>query len=120
MASAMTKALAKKITFNPDSEDMTAILAKYPQLVVALNHGPMLGPLASTIVMNKLYMENGGENRKPIVIMWRLFYKMPVYKYAIQYITQVDRGHNFDEFLEKMQNDGIQQLRTARNRGGAA
>lgn len=110
MASAMTKALAQKISFSPESEDMKAILAKYPQLVVALNHGPMLGPLASTIVMNKLYMENGGEGRKPLVIMWRLFYKMPVYKYAIQYITQVDRGHNFDEFLEKMQNDGFTDL----------
>ena len=65
----------------------------------------MLGPLASTIVLNKLYTENGGNDRKPIVIMWRLFYQIPLFKHAIRYITQVDRGLNFDEFLEKMQHD---------------
>ena len=110
VAGAMTKALAKKISFHPSSDDMSDILKKYPQLVVALNHGPMLGPLASTITLNKLYMENGGEERKPIAIMWRLFYHIPLYKYAIQYITQVDRGLNFDEFLEKMENEGFTDL----------
>jgi len=110
MAGAMTKALAKRISFNPDSDNMADILAKYPKLIVALNHGPMLGPLASTITLNKLYMENGGEDRKPIVIMWRLFYQIPLYKYAIQYFTQVDRGLNFDEFLAKMTNDGFTDL----------
>lgn len=109
-ASAMTKALAKKISFSPDSDDMKEILRQHPQLIVALNHGPMLGPLASTIVLNKLYSENGGENRKPIVIMWRLFYDIPLYKYAIQYITQVDPGLNFDEFLSKMENEGFTDL----------
>ena len=109
-ASAMTKALAKKITFSKKSDDMTAILSKYPKLIVALNHGPMLGPLASTITLNKLYRESGGSNRKPIVIMWRLFYQIPLYKYAIQYMTQVDRGLNFDEFLSKMENDGFTDL----------
>jgi len=110
LAGAMTKALAKKISFNPKSDDMGEILAKYPKLIVALNHGPMLGPLASTITLNKLYMENGGKNRKPIVIMWRFFYQIPLYKYAIQYFTQVDRGLNFNEFLAKMENDGFTDL----------
>lgn len=109
-ASAMTKALAKKISFSPDSDNMKEILDQHSQLVVALNHGPMLGPLASTIVLNKLYSENGGGSRKPIVIMWRLFYEIPLYKYAIRYITQVDRGLNFDEFLAKMENEGFTDL----------
>ncbi|GAA3937941.1 hypothetical protein [Litoribacillus peritrichatus] len=110
VAGAMTKALAKKISFYPASDNMRDILAKHPQLVVALNHGPMLGPLASTIALNKLYMEHGGEERKPIAIMWRLFYQIPLYKYAIQYITQVDRGLNFEEFLAKMENGGFTDL----------
>ena len=109
-ASALTKTLAKKISFSPSSDDMGDILRKHPQLVVALNHGPMLGPLASTIVLNKLYMENGGDKRKPIVIMWRLFYQIPLFKHAIQYITQVDRGLNFDEFLAKMEHEGFTDL----------
>lgn len=109
-AGALTKALAKKISFSPLSDDMSDILRKHPQLLVALNHGPMLGPLASTIVLNKLYMENGGGNRKPIVIMWRLFYQIPLFKHAIRYITQVDRGLNFDEFLAKMEHDGFTDL----------
>ncbi|GLQ33589.1 hypothetical protein [Litoribrevibacter albus] len=107
---ALTKVLAKKITFHPASDNMQEILADYPQLVVALNHGPMLGPLATTIALNKLYSENGGGDRKPIAIMWRLFYQIPLYKYAIQYITQVDRGLNFDEFLDKMENGGFTDL----------
>jgi hypothetical protein len=110
VASAMTKALAKKISFHPSSDNMREILAEHPQLVVALNHGPMLGPLASTITVSKLYMENGGEDRSPLAIMWRMFYQIPLYKYAIQYITQVDRGLNFDEFLAKMQNEGFTDL----------
>jgi hypothetical protein len=109
-AGVMTKALAKKISFSPDSDDMSEILARYPQLIVALNHGPMLGPLASTIVLNKLYMENGGGDRKPIVIMWRMFYQIPLYKYAFQYISQVDRGLNFGEFLCKMKEEGFTDL----------
>jgi len=110
LASAMTKALAKRISFSSKSDNMSDILKKHPQLIVALNHGPMLGPLASTITLNKLYMENGGENRKPMAIIWRLFYKIPLYKYAIQYITQVDRGLNFDEFLAQMENEGFTDL----------
>ena len=110
LAGAMTSALANKISFNEKSDDMREILKKHPQLIVALNHGPMLGPLASTITLNKLYMENGGDNRKPIAIMWRMFYQIPLYKHAIQYITQVDRGLNFDEFLAKMENDGFTDL----------
>lgn len=110
LAGAMTRALAKKISFNAKSDDMADILKKYPKLVVALNHGPMLGPLASTITLNKLYMENGGKDRSPIVIMWRFFYQIPIYKYAIQYFTQVDRGLNFDEFLAKMEGEGFTDL----------
>jgi len=110
LAGAMTKALAKRISFSIDSDDMSAILSEHPKLIVALNHGPMLGPLASTITLNKLYMENGGKNRKPIAIMWRFFYQIPLYKYAIQYVTQVDRGLNFDEFLAKMENEGFTDL----------
>ncbi|MFD2229512.1 hypothetical protein [Alkalimarinus sediminis] len=109
-AGAMTKMLAKKISFHPASDDMAEILVKYPKLVVALNHGPMLGPLASTITINKLYKENGGADRIPLVIMWRLFYQIPLYKYAMQYMTQVDRGLNFDEFLQKMENEGFTDL----------
>jgi len=110
LAGAMTKALAKKISFHASSDNMREILAKHPKLIVALNHGPMLGPLASTITLNKLYMESGGNNRKPIVIMWRLFYQIPLYKYAIQYLTQVDRGLDFDEFLAKMEGEGFTDL----------
>ena len=109
-AGVLTKALAKKISFHPQSDNIADILVQHPKLVVALNHGPMLGPLASTIVLNKLYSENGGENRRPIVIMWRLFYQIPLVKYAIQYITQVDRGLNFDEFLSKMESEGFSDL----------
>ena len=110
VASAMTKALARKISFHPSSDNMQQILADNPQLVVAINHGPMLGPLATTVALNKLYTENGGEDRKPLAIMWRMFYQIPIYKYAIQYITQVDRGLNFDGFLAKMQNEGFTDL----------
>ncbi|MFC3152275.1 hypothetical protein ACFOEK_14665 [Litoribrevibacter euphylliae] len=107
---ALTKVLTKKISFHPASDNMCEILSEHPQLVVALNHGPMLGPLATTIALNKLYSDNGGADRKPIAIMWRLFYQIPLYKYAIQYITQVDRGLNFDEFLAKMENEGFTDL----------
>lgn len=106
----MTKALTKKISFSTNSDDISDILKKHPQLIVALNHGPLLGPLASTITLNKLYMENGGKNRKPITIMWRLLYQIPLYKYAVQYLTQVDRGLNFDEFLAKMEDEGFTDL----------
>ena len=106
----LTRTLTRKISFNPESDDMQKILEQNPQLLIALNHGPMLGPAAAIIALTALFMANGGENRKPLAIMWRLFYRIPIWKYVIQYLTQVDHGLGFDECIEKMNNEGFTDL----------
>lgn len=106
----LTRNLTRKIVFKANPCEMQTILKAHPKLLVAMNHGPMLGPLAAIIALHTLYMNSGGENRKPLAIMWRLFYRIPVWKYVIQYLTQVDHGMGFDECIVKMKNEDFTDL----------
>lgn len=106
----LTRNLTRRITFANQASEMREILKQHPKLLVAMNHGPMLGPAAAIIALAALYNESGGKNRKPLAIMWRLFYKIPVWKYVIQYLTQVDHGMGFDECVEKMSNEEFTDL----------
>ncbi|MCG8667920.1 MAG: hypothetical protein MI867_00780 [Pseudomonadales bacterium] len=98
----LRKAYVEKVTQHPASDDLGEILKKYPKLVVAMNHGPMSGPLAGSVGMMNQYYKYGGEMRKPVVIAWRGFYKVPVVKYLVQYMSQVKNPPNLDGFAEKL------------------
>ncbi|PIE41666.1 MAG: hypothetical protein CSA49_02305 [Gammaproteobacteria bacterium] len=100
----LRKSYVNKVTQHPYSDDLEAILKQYPKLVIAMNHGPMSGPLAGTVGMMNQYYKHGGKNRKPVVIAWRGFYKVPLFKYVIQYMSQVRNPPNLDGFAKKLTN----------------
>lgn len=110
LSGVLTRSLTRSISFKEKPEVMRKILRKNPKLLVAMNHGPILGPMAAIIALAALYKESGGENRKPLAIMWRQFYRIPVWKYVIQYLTQVDHGLGFDECIDKMRNEEFTDL----------
>lgn len=106
----LTRNLTRRISFQEKPDVMRKILKDHPKLLIAMNHGPMLGPMAAIMALAELYMASEGENRKPLAIMWRQFYRIPIWKYVIQYLTQVDHGLGFDECIEKMKNEGFTDL----------
>jgi hypothetical protein len=92
---ALTTHLLKKLYIHktatsPSSESLSAILEKYPKLVVVVNHGSQVGALSGLLGLADQYYQHGGANRYPFGITWRGFYKLPGYKQFFSYLTQVD------------------------------
>jgi len=86
-----------KIIVSEKSQDLGRIIKKHPKLVIALNHGPMAGALAGLIGVTEMFLKHGGATRRPFGITWRGFYDFPISKQVLAYLTQVDKGVNFDE-----------------------
>ncbi len=103
----LRKTYSKKVSRHPSSDDLESILAQYPKLVVAMNHGPMAGPLAGSIAMMDQYSKSGGLQRKPVIIAWRGLYKMPLFKYIVRYMSQVKTPPNLDGFVKKLTEEGF-------------
>lgn len=104
----LKQAYAGKVTLNgAGSEHLKDILAENPRLVVAMNHGPVAGPVAGAIGMLDQYLKNGGEHRKPVIIAWRGFYSIPVIKYGIQYLSQVRKPLNLNGYVAKLTEQGF-------------
>ena len=106
----LKKACAKRVSLHRSSEDIQQILLEYPKLVVAMNHGPMAGPVAGSIAMMDQYSKNGGSQRIPMIIAWRGFYHIPVVKHLIRYMSQVKRPFNLDGFVKQMAEKGVTDL----------
>ena len=106
----LKKACAKRVSLHSGSEDLQKILLKYPKLVVAMNHGPMAGPVAGSIAMMDQYSKNGGSQRISMIIAWRGFYHIPVVKHLIRYMSQVKMPFNLDGFVKQMAEKGVTDL----------
>ena len=91
-----------KVTRFQGSEDLSAILAANPKLVVAMNHGPMAGPLAGSVGIMNQYFKHGGRDRRPVIIAWRGFYKIPLIKHVVRYMSQVRNPPNLDGFVKRL------------------
>ncbi len=89
------------VIINECSDDLMDILRNNPKLVVALNHGPMLAPGYVNTAIADIFLKNGGAKRKPMGIIWKHFYKVPLLKNLVAYVTQVDQAYNLDEFIEQ-------------------
>lgn len=106
----LKKACAKKVELHKSSEDIHSILKAHPKLVVAMNHGPMAGPVAGSIAMMDQYSKNGGNERIPMIIAWRGFYHIPLVKHLIRYMSQVKMPFNLDGFVKQMTDKGVTDL----------
>jgi hypothetical protein len=92
------------------SDHLEDILKKHPKLVVAINHGSAAAPAPVISGVFDNFLKSGGADRKPLLIVWRAFYKVPILKYLIKYISQVDGALSAAEFLHKFQHEGFTDL----------
>lgn len=104
------KTYTNQVVLHESSENLRDILQRYPQLVVAMNHGPMAGPLAGSIAMMDQFYKSGGGQRKPIIIAWRGLYQIPFVKHVIRYLSQVRTPPNLDGFAKKLTQGGFTDL----------
>lgn len=98
------------IEISKHSDDLDKILKQNPKLVCAIHHGSAPAPFPILSAMYDNFLKHGGGNRKPLLIVWRAFYKIPIFKHFIRYMTQVDNGLSAADFLHKFKNEGFTDL----------
>lgn len=92
------------------SDDLEDILSAYPKLVIAVNHGSAAAPAPVLAGIIDNFLKHGGADRKPLMIVWRTFYKVPLVRHLVKYISQVNEGLTAKEFLDKFQHEGFTDL----------
>lgn len=89
-----------RVVLSEKSQDVARVLKKHPKLVVALNHGSMVGAMAGLMGMCDVYLKHAGGQRRPFGITWRNFYKLPGSRQLFAYLTQVNEGVNFSTAMK--------------------
>ena len=92
------------------SDDLAKILSENPRLLVMGNHGSALGLTAATVGLLELLRRHGGAKRKPLVVTWRHYYKIPLIKYPISYLTQTDKALSAEQFVSTFIKGGFSDL----------
>lgn len=87
----------KSLEVSEHSENLEDILLEHPQLLIACNHGSVLGVLAAVCAFVELLMTNGGAGRKPLMVAWRYFYQVPYLGRAVAYVTQTEKALSAEE-----------------------
>jgi hypothetical protein len=82
----------KKIEFASNPEELKSILSENKKLVIAVNHGPTLGPLAVWAAVSASFSHVGEDERIPLAVVWKKFYDMPIMKNFARFITQIDQA----------------------------
>lgn len=93
---------AQKISVVEEKPSLRRVLREHPQLMVILNHGPMLGPVPVLLAVADQILRAGGEARRPFGIAWRGFYRIPVYRRLTQWMTQVGAAVSVDEAVDML------------------
>ncbi|WP_097462032.1 lysophospholipid acyltransferase family protein [Mangrovitalea sediminis] len=92
--------LVRDVTVVDEQPPLQQVFRQHPQLLIILNHGPMLGPVPVLLAVADQALQAGGEERRPFGITWRGFYKIPVYRRLIQWLTQVGAAVSVDKAVE--------------------
>jgi hypothetical protein len=103
----LKKLYIRQVSLAKCSEDLAQILEHNPRLIIALNHGPMLGALAGLVGLVDSFSSANGNQRAPFGITWRKFYELPVTKQVLSFLTQIDHGVGFDEACQLLQTKGF-------------
>ncbi len=100
----------KTLEVSRHSEDLSLILREHPQLLIACNHGSVLGVLAGVCGFCELLMKHGGADRKPLIIAWRYFYQVPYLRRGVAYVTQTDNALSAEELQAAFQQEAFTDL----------
>jgi len=103
----LQKIYIKKLILSPSSDNLKAVFSDHPKLVVAMNHGPMAAPIYVNLALSSLLTEHDISNRRYIAIIWKYFYKVPIYRQMAQFITQVKDPVSFDEFVDMFESPAV-------------
>jgi hypothetical protein len=93
-----------------ESINLERVLSQYPKLICVANHGTAPAPFAAIPAILDQFMKSGGGQRKPLLVMWRGFYKVPLIRRLVQYITQIDHAMKASDFLYKLEHEGFTDL----------
>jgi 1-acyl-sn-glycerol-3-phosphate acyltransferase len=77
------------------------VLAQNPRLVVAFNHASPLSWLPAISLLTAHVCARGGGSRRPMGVMDKFFFAVPVIRAIAHQLTQSDRPLGFDELVEK-------------------
>jgi hypothetical protein len=106
----LKKYYTNDIVIFDQSDDLEALLKKYPKLVIAVNHGSAAAPAPVLAGIVDNFLKYGGSDRKPLMIVWRAFYKIPLVRHLVKYVSQVSEGLSAKEFLHKFEHEGFTDL----------
>ena len=98
----VTRAIVGKIELDPESEDLASILAAHPRLVIASNHGPTFGPLASMAGLMKHVDSIGHGHRRFFGVTWRGFYRLPLTREFATLMSGSSGVFSVEEFAETL------------------
>lgn len=76
------------------------LIAQHPRLMLAINHSSPLSWLPAICLLAVHFCARGGGRRKPLGVMDRFFYQVPLTRPLAEYFTQSDRPLSFFELAE--------------------
>lgn len=94
-----------KLTILSGEENIRTILEKHPKLVWAVSHGPGFAPIFISMALQEVLLKNGGANRHQLMIAWKHFYKIPLFKRLIKYYSQLPEPLKGDDIIQKFSNE---------------
>lgn len=100
----------KNIEIFKHSENLNTMFKNNPKLVIAVHHGCPSAPAVAISGVYDNFLTHGGGQRKPSLIAWRPFYKVPLLRHLVKYMTQVEEALSSKEFLARFQNDEFTDL----------
>lgn len=98
----ISKAFITHIELDEASEDLDQILSDHPRLVIAANHGPTFGPIASSIGMCRYVDEIGHGHRRFFGVTWRGFYRLPVFRELATFMSGSSAVFSVAEYADML------------------
>jgi len=76
------------------------ILLENERLIVVFNHASPISWIPAPCLLTAHCVARGGGGRRPIAVMDRFFYSLPIFRDLAKFVTQSDRPLNFEQLVE--------------------
>ena len=80
------------------------IFSEHPRLVVVFSHSSPLSWIPAPCLLTAHAAARGGGSRRPIAVMDRFFYSIPILKQLATYISQSAKPLSFEELIQHFEN----------------
>lgn len=82
--------------------ELAGVLEAHPQLLIIMNHGPMLGPAPALTALVRTMVRHGGGERVPFGVTWRGFHRLPGVGPLAQRLVQTTADSGVDDLVAKL------------------